>query len=199
MAALRSRLHQGAEIPIDASERFEQRLGELAGAPIARDAVGEGAGLPVLARLPDALAAAVEAAPDLAEPLAQMSPSLRWTQSYRERPPSPDFLSRYGYAQFAGPDNVPTLITSDRLALGVLMLAPGTVYPTHAHPAEEIYLPLAAARWQRGTEAWRERQGGDLVHHPSGMVHATEAGALPLLALYIWLGDLATGARILGA
>jgi quercetin dioxygenase-like cupin family protein len=128
-----------------------------------------------------------------------MMPALRWTQTYRNRPPSSDFLDRYGYAQFVGPAKVPTLITSDQLAFGVLMLAPATLYPPHAHPAEELYVPLAPARWLRGEEKWRERQAGDLVHHPSGMVHATEAGTAPLLALYLWLGDLGTDARILGS
>lgn len=204
VAALRSRLHQGSHIPIDACERFDHGLAELARPLLPR---GAGAGearapsLPVLAQLPEALAAAREEAPDLAEPLKTLLPVLRWTQNpnYRRTPPSSDFLSRYGYAQFAGPGGVSSLLASDQLAFGVLMLGPGTVYPAHAHPAEELYLPLAPARWQRGDEGWRDRRACDLVHHPSGMVHATEAGKVPLLALYLWLGDLGTAAKILGS
>jgi quercetin dioxygenase-like cupin family protein len=202
VAALRSRLHQGSEIPIDACERFVERLGGLSGEPILREHPAEaGSPLPILAQLPAALGAARDAVPDLADPLEAMLPALRWTQNpnYRHDPPSADFLARYGYAQFAGPANVPTLAASEQLALGVLLLAPGTVYPAHAHPAEEVYLPLAPARWQRGEEGWRDRRAGDLVHHPSGMVHATQAGEAPLLALYLWLGDLGTAARIVGA
>jgi dimethlysulfoniopropionate lyase len=201
VAALRSRLHQGSDIPIDACERFEGGLADLVRPGFLRT-VGAGEveapSLPVLAQLPAAFAAAHEGAPDLAEPLEAMLPALRWTQNpnYRREPPSPDFLSRYGYAQFAGPGGIPTLLANDRLALGLLMLAPETVYPAHAHPAEELYLPLVPARWQRGDEGWRDRRAGDLVHHPADMVHATEAGKLPLLALYLWLGDLGTAARI---
>ena len=200
VAALRSRLHQGCDIPIDACERFEAGLSGLHG-PVQIPDGGPGAefSLAVLKKLPEALAAAREGVPDLAEPLSRMAPALRWTQGYRDRPPSSDFLDRYGYAQFVGPAKVPSLMTSDRLAFGVLLLAPGTLYPAHAHPAEELYVPLAPARWLRGEEKWRERQAGDLVHHASGMVHATEAGTAPLLALYLWLGDLATGAKILAS
>ncbi len=198
VAALRSRLHQGSDFPIDACERFEAGLAGLRGpVQIPRGTTGAEIPLAVLKKLPEALDAAREGVPDLAEPLSKMAPALRWTQSYRDRPPSSDFLDRYGYAQFVGPASVPTLMTSDRLAFGVLFLAPGTLYPAHAHPAEELYVPLAPARWLRGEEKWRERQAGDLVHHASGMVHATEAGTAPLLSLYLWLGDLATGARIL--
>ncbi|MGH6879918.1 dimethylsulfonioproprionate lyase family protein [Hypericibacter sp.] len=200
VAALRSRLHQGSDFPIDACERFEAALSGLRG-PVQIPEGGAGAefALAVLKKLPEALAAAREGVPDLAEPLSKLAPALRWTQGYRDRPPSRDFLDRYGYAQFVGPTLVPSLMTSDRLAFGVLFLAPGTLYPPHAHPAEELYVPLAPARWLRGEEKWRERQAGDLVHHASGMVHATEAGAVPLLAFYLWLGDLATGARILAS
>jgi hypothetical protein len=206
VAALRSRLHQGRDIPIDACDRFDHSLAELAGTTIAgvrevgADEGGEPS-LPVLAQLPGALVAARAAAPDLAEPLEIMLPALRWTQNpnYRRRPPSADFLARYGYAQFAGPRGVPTLLANERLALGVLMLGPGTLYPAHSHPAEELYLPLAPARWQRGEESWRDRRAGDLDYHPSGMTHATEAGEPPLLALYLWLGDLGTDAKILGS
>jgi quercetin dioxygenase-like cupin family protein len=206
VAALRSRLHQGRDIPIDACDRFDHSLADLAGTTIAgaREAgAGDGVApsLPVLAQLPGAFVAARDAVPDLAEPLEIMLPALRWTQNpnYRRRPPSADFLTRYGYAQFVGPADVPTLLANERLALGVLMLGPGTIYPAHSHPAEELYVPLAPARWQRGEETWRDRRAGDLVHHPSGMMHATEAGEAPLLALYLWLGDLGTAAEILGS
>jgi len=209
VAALRSRLHQGRDIPIDACDRFDHSLADLAGATIAREAgareagAGEGGepSLPVLAQLPEAFVAARDAVPDLAEPLEIMLPALRWTQNpnYRRRPPSADFLARYGYAQFAGPAGAPTLLANERLAFGVLMLGPGTIYPAHSHPAEELYVPLASARWQRGEESWRDRRAGDLMHHPSGVVHATQAGKAPLLALYLWLGDLGTAAKILGS
>jgi quercetin dioxygenase-like cupin family protein len=201
IASVRERLRRATDLPNDARARFDGALSALA--PLAptlvpTPAAASDRALPVLALWPPALAAAHAAAPDLARPLASLGAALRWTQNpnYRRRPPAPDFLWRYGYAQFAGPPAAPTLIETEELAFGVLMLAPGTLYPGHSHPAEEIYMPLASARWKRGNEAWRERPGGDLVHHPPNRLHATEAGRAPLLALYLWQGALGMPARI---
>ena len=82
------------------------------------------------------------------------------------------FLDGYGYAVIAGPvDGPPALALDSRLALGVLVLGPRTHYPLHAHPAVEIYYTLTPdGDW------WR--------------------GAGPLLAIYLWWGDLATHARL---
>ncbi|MFZ5790697.1 MAG: dimethylsulfonioproprionate lyase family protein [Pseudomonadota bacterium] len=201
IASLRERLRLARDLAPEVRARFDGALSMMA--PLApsiaprRAAAGDQA-LPVLALWLPALAAAQVAAPDLAQPLASLGAALRWTQNpnYRRRPPAPDFLWRYAYAQFAGPPAAPTLVETDALAFGVLVLAPGTLYPAHSHPAEEIYLPLAPARWKRGTEGWRERPAGDLVHHPPHRLHATEAGRAPLLALYLWLGALGMPARI---
>jgi quercetin dioxygenase-like cupin family protein len=79
--------------------------------------------------------------------------------------------------------------------MGVLLLAPGTLYPSHRHPAVEIYCALdGEAEWWREGEGWRRLPPGSLIHHPSGIAHAMRAGALPLIALYLWRGDLATTA-----
>jgi hypothetical protein len=94
----------------------------------------------------------------------------------------------------AGPGG---LVASEELALGVLMLGPGIHYPTHRHPAVEIYVPLAGeAEWQKGEEPWRREPPGAVIRHESMMPHATRTLAEPLLAAYLWRGDLATYARI---
>jgi len=128
--------------------------------------------------------------------LAELGPALGWVQNpnYVAAPPSPDFLGNYGYAVLAGPGG---LMASEELALGVLMLGPGIHYPTHRHPAVEIYVPLAGeAEWQKGEEPWRTEPPGAVIRHESMMPHATRTLAEPLLAAYLWRGDLATHARI---
>jgi hypothetical protein len=35
-----------------------------------------------------------------------------------------------------------------------------------------------------------------VIHHPSGVPHATRAGDTPLLAVYVWRGELGTHARL---
>ena len=110
-------------------------------------------GLPLLG--PDGRRRGRRAGPLLA-PLAALGPSLGWVQNpnYVAAPPSPDFLENYGYAVLAGPGG---LVASEELALGVLMLGPGIHYPTHRHPAVEIYV-VACGRGRMAEGA--RRPGG---------------------------------------
>jgi hypothetical protein len=136
---------------------------------------------------------------DLRHSLAGLGPWLVWTQNpnYRRAPPSGDFLDRYAYAVIAGPPNgPPALAGHTSLALGVLLLGPGTHYPLHRHPATEIYVPLDTAEWWCGDGPWREEAPGAVILHPSGVSHATRTSGSPLLAIYLWSGDLETHARL---
>ena len=133
----------------------------------------------------------------LLAPLAKLAPALRWVQNpnYVAAPPSPEFLDNYGYAVLAGPGG---LVASEALALGILLLGPGIHYPSHNHPAVEIYVVLSGeAEWQKGGEPWRREPPSAVIRHDSMVSHATRALADPLLAAYVWRGDLATHARIL--
>jgi mannose-6-phosphate isomerase-like protein (cupin superfamily) len=144
---------------------------------------------------------ALRAAPGaLAGPVAALGPWLSWTQNpnYRRRPPDPTFLDNYGYAVIAGPaDGPPALVSAPDVALGVLLLGPGAYYPLHAHPAVEVYVTLTPdGEWWRGDGPWRREPPGAAIYHAPGVPHAMRAGSAPLLALYVWRGDLATYARI---
>ncbi|MET1028094.1 MAG: dimethylsulfonioproprionate lyase family protein [Dongiaceae bacterium] len=137
---------------------------------------------------------------EIAQTLEVLTPSLRWRQNpnYRQAPPDARFLANYGYAEICGELG---LIPTPDLKLGVLVLGPDTCYPAHQHPAEEIYLPLHAAFWQRGDEevaakSWQTRPAGAVIHHPSQMPHATRTGDSVLAAIYLWRGELATNARL---
>jgi len=132
----------------------------------------------------------------LLAPLANLAPYLRWAQNpnYVAVPPSPSFLENYGYAVFAGPGG---LVESEALAFGILLLGPDTHYPTHRHPAAEIYVVASGeAGWRKGEEPWRRERPGAVIRHDGLVPHATRTLAEPLLAAYLWIGDLATHARI---
>ena len=134
--------------------------------------------------------------------LQALGPWLVWAQNpnYRRSPPSPEFLDRYGYAVIVGPaEGPPSLIGHSGVALGVLLLGPRTHYPQHQHPAIELYVPLNAGEWWRGDGPWRPEPPGAVIHHGSEVPHATRAGDAPLLAIYLWSGDLGTHARLTGA
>jgi hypothetical protein len=132
--------------------------------------------------------------------LDALGPSLVFTQNpnYVASPPSREFLGRYGYAVLAGPPSGPSaLVTHSDLAFGVLLLGPETTYPTHVHPAAELYLPLGPARWSAAGRPLAERPSGVPIVHLPNEPHETRTGEAPLAALYVWLGELETAAQIL--
>ena len=164
------------------------------GDPAAR---GESERIPVC-RFWDA-ALADTSATELTSALRVLGPALSWTQNpnYRRRPPAPTFLDNYGYAVIAGPsDGPPALVVAPSLALGVLLLGPHAHYPLHAHPAVEIYYTLTAGDWWREPGPWRSEPVRRAIYHAPNVRHATGAGAVPLLAVYLSRGDLTTHAAL---
>jgi hypothetical protein len=180
-----------------ASGAFAAELEGLRGKlpPVPSEVVTQRLGLPVLRHWPEAMTRVAPMDAALTGALVRLSPHLSWRQNpnYVRQPPSPEFLDGYGYAPIAGPGG---LVPAD-IAMGVLLLAPEIVYPPHAHPAEEVYLVLdPASRWWRKGEDWREGIAGAAIHHPPGLAHAMQAGEVPLCAIYVWRGDLATDAQL---
>jgi hypothetical protein len=159
-----------------------------------------GAVLPVLRWWDDCLAQpGPPAAREIAGALAALRPALSFVQNpnYVAAPPSHGYLERYGYTVLAGPrSGPPALIEHPGLAFGVLLLAPHTTYPTHVHPASELYLPLGTASWSVRDGPLVERPAGVPIVHRSSEPHETRTAETPLAALYVWLGELETAARI---
>ncbi len=135
-----------------------------------------------------ALGEAGPAAP-LVRTLRPLVEGLRWRHEYDVDDALPAFSRNFAYAEVAGPlGSVP----SRTLRCGLVLMAPRTLYPAHAHAATELYHVLGGrARWQRGGEPWAPRAPGAFILHPSGVAHAMETEAEPLLALYVWYGDMA--------
>jgi quercetin dioxygenase-like cupin family protein len=129
--------------------------------------------------------------------LVASAPKLQWRQTYTAADFGEDFLKRYGWTEFIG---LRGPVPSASLACGVLLLAPGLTYPSHAHQAEELYLPLSgAAEWQMGEADFATVQPGQVIHHAPWMPHAVRCGPEPMAALYLWRGgDLAAKSKILG-
>jgi hypothetical protein len=153
--------------------------------------------LPVVAHLNGLVARSTPALSPLVQALADAADVLEWRQTYAAADFGPAFLERYGWTELIGQRGP---IPSTHIACGFLMLGPDTDYPSHAHEAEELYLPLAgAALWMRAAEGFVSRPAGLPIYHPSWMPHAMRTGAEPLLALYVWrAGDLAAKSRIMG-
>lgn len=158
----------------------------------------EPAALPVCAALAQAERGATSLTRDLVHAVVQAAPDLRWQQSYGAGDFGAAFLQGYGWSEFAG---LRGPLPCDRLAIGVLLLGPQMTYPSHAHEAAEIYVPLSGtALWQRGEGPFAAVEPGQVILHPSWLPHAMRTEAAPLLALYLWRGgDLAAKSVILTA
>jgi mannose-6-phosphate isomerase-like protein (cupin superfamily) len=137
---------------------------------------------------PDWLPAALDALPsgELAAPLRAAAPEISWIIGGAKMPAS--FAGRSAYNEIVGPDG---FAATDSLRFGLFLQAPESFYPPHRHAAEEFYYVLSgAARWQKGEEALSLKAPGSCIRHASWQRHAMETAAEPLLALWVWTGDL---------
>jgi len=162
--------------------------------------------LPVLRCLPAVLTARIDdIAPGACSPAlaacarvltaaAAAAQTLCWRQTYTAREVCGALLANYAWTEILGCSGP---IAAPRIASGLLLLGPQTLYPRHSHLAEEIYVPLSGtAEWQRGDHTWRARRPATLIYHRSEEMHAMRTAAEPLLALYVWRATDAAGADL---
>ena len=180
-------------------EEFLALLDEVDKFDLAPWPVRGGESLPVCINLGDAIKSAnLQPSWKMAETLDALCEHLIWIQSenYVRSPPSANFLTNYGYAVVAGPPEVaPALLCNNRLAAGLVLFGPQTCYPLHRHPATELYYVVSGhAEWWRGDGPWEAKMPGTLIYHDSGIPHGIRTAAEPLIAAYLWKGDLRTDA-----
>lgn len=152
--------------------------------------------LPACRHWPAALALGNSMSAAVAEALTPFDDLFHWLQNpnYSDAIMGTGYMDNYAYANLVGGHS---LLGGEAYALGVLLLGPGLTYPPHSHPAEEIYYVVGGrAEWFSGDGPWTEQPPGSLIHHPSGISHATRTGAEPLLALYFWWGNIETYATL---
>lgn len=113
--------------------------------------------------------------------------NLNWRQTYdRCDRPGLDFLNNYGFSALVSPAGP---FASEKVRLGVLFLGPHTLYPEHAHAAEELYLILSGcAAWSQAGQQPRSEEPGKMIFHRSNVWHSVQTFEEPLLALYAWRG-----------
>ena len=70
---------------------------------------------------------------------------------------------------------------------GVLDLDPGGYYPSHAHPAPEIYFILSgSAEWTVGDETFIAEPGMAIYHASNTPHRMVNRGAAPLHTIWFW-------------
>ncbi|MGF1529027.1 MAG: dimethylsulfonioproprionate lyase family protein [Candidatus Competibacterales bacterium] len=114
----------------------------------------------------------------------------RWTEFYREDPWSAPFLDRFAMGEIVGPTG--SWLCND-VIVGLFVFGPELDYPPHAHPAEEIYIPLnGAPQFQVGVDAsHRARLPGEVILHRPDVSHAIRTHAEPVFGLWAWRGAIA--------
>ena len=70
---------------------------------------------------------------------------------------------------------------------GLMLIGARADYPEHAHPPNEIYLPISGSGvWRHGgSEDYRTLDATELVYNPPHGIHGARAGAEPVVALYV--------------
>lgn len=135
---------------------------------------------------PEALAPLMQRADalgDLGRALHALGPALTWRQRRSAGPTaSPGFAQAHGNAMLVGPGG---LDPREDLWIGLSLMAPGTRYPDHDHPPEEVYLMLSEGAFLQGaSQDWWPRGLGQTLYNSPGIRHAMRAGAAPFLALW---------------
>ncbi len=176
-------------------------LHAVAACPYPRDALRAP---PPANRTSNPLAALVESLPgsgprqEIGDLFQAAEPSLDWQRETAIATKSGHdasvkaFLDGHAYVEIVGPRR---LFRSANTRVGLLLMAPSILYPEHSHPAEEVYHVVSgtAEWWQQGEE-WAAKPPGAVVHHPSGLPHATRTASEALLAVYCWRGPVEVAA-----
>jgi dimethylpropiothetin dethiomethylase len=120
----------------------------------------------------------------LSDSVARVSTTLSWEYGYERVPRG--LAGKYGYCEVVGPRGP---VVSERLILGLVLLAPNTTYPQHHHrDIEESYVSIAGD--------WSENDGavyapGSLILNVSEHEHRITTGVSePCLLAYAWLGPV---------
>ena len=120
----------------------------------------------------------------LARAIDRIDDQLCWEWGYDRL--APKLAERYAYCEMAGPRGP---VVSEDLILGLVLFAPGTIYPQHAHSEiEESYISISGAWSENDTAVYAP---GSLILNRSDQQHRITVGdAEPCLLAYAWVGAL---------
>ena len=122
---------------------------------------------------------------DLLKALEPALPYLPWKYNYEPRPDMPDLSDQMGWGEILGPE---APYHDEHFCFGFTLLGKNTFYPSHLHPATELYVILSGhAIWTLDGIS-KVRGPGEFVLHPSNHIHSMQTEHEPMLALYTWSG-----------
>lgn len=116
---------------------------------------------------------------DLAAAFRAIEPAFPWAKSHRAA--AAPLAETYAGALVVGPGGA---IASDKVQIGVSLMAPEITFPDHQHPPEEVYIALSTGAWRQNADPWVEPGIGGLIYNPPNIVHAMRSGKEPFLAIW---------------
>ncbi len=123
---------------------------------------------------------------DLQAELLRTGRRLAWKHGNMKMPES--FQDRFAYVELAGPHG---MIASNEICFGLYLQQRDVVYPSHWHAAREDYLVVSGtAMWQAGDGEFVAQPPGTHIVHASNQPHAMTTLNQPLLAMWLWQGDI---------
>jgi dimethylpropiothetin dethiomethylase len=111
-----------------------------------------------------------------------VAPTLAWRYGYERMPRG--LARKFGFAEFAGPTGP---VVTDRVILGIVLFAPGCIYPAHAHDGiTESYVCLSGAMSENDQGVFMP---GSLILNAPGKAHRiTVSDREPCLLAWAWEG-----------
>ncbi len=123
----------------------------------------------------------------LADLVLDKSDLLQWRLVVAGKLPA-KFTDNMAAVELIGPTG---MIKNDKARLGFFIQAPNLHYPSHWHPAEELYhVVQGRSGWAVDDLSLSDKNGGDFIHHLSMQPHTMETYDEPLLAIWGWTGEL---------
>ncbi|WP_371264037.1 dimethylsulfonioproprionate lyase family protein [Pseudomonas sp. ABFPK] len=94
---------------------------------------------------------------------------------------SANFLDGHANAVIYGPGGV---VSSDRLRIGVSLLAPGVRHPDYCHTQVKVYLVVSEGEFRLGEDDWGAPGYRSVLYTEPNIIHAMRSVARPLLAFW---------------
>lgn len=119
--------------------------------------------------------------------LARCAPQLSWRYPGFGKIPA-QIAERMAVVEIIGPDG---MLFEQQLRFGLLYQEQNSYYPKHQHAAEELYCVLSGtALWAVDDAAPSPRLAGEFIHHKEHQPHRMQTTDEPLLAMWVWTGDI---------
>ncbi len=120
--------------------------------------------------------------------IAALGPRLAWSRRSYDGPDAERFAASHANA-------VVIRSAQTGVVVGLSLMAPGTAYPDHTHPPDEMYLVLSEGEWRREGGDWFAPGLGGTVRNAPGVSHAMRSKERPLLAVWALISPTGDGPR----